>query len=231
MFSTFISMLIFVKYKMVVSNRKAYYVLTLIFFIALIARMGSLYTGTHEDEGENFLAVTRILDGQKVYREVGLNRPLFMVWLMKPVIDSFGEGLTSLFILRMVSCLATASICFPVFGLGKIFSNREIGLWAALLYALEPFSVHFNTFIHPSNFYVVFATWAVYLFNRGLYKKSTPTGIISGLCAGLAIIVKHSGLVILAYFLTFFVFYKKFGKHKNENFSVFMMGVLISCIL
>jgi 4-amino-4-deoxy-L-arabinose transferase-like glycosyltransferase len=78
------------------------------------------------------------------------------------------------FSLRLISVWAEVLVLPVVYHIGRSIGNRRVGLWAAALLALAPFSVWYAREARPYGFYLLFAALALWGFWRWAEQGCGP---------------------------------------------------------
>lgn len=93
---------------------------------------------------------------------------LYGYWLI-PFI--FIGGL-NVFSVRLASAVLGVVGCASIYFLSqKLFKNKQVSLFSALIWAFSPLALQFNRLVYENNLTVVLLIWGVYFFINSLEKK------------------------------------------------------------
>ncbi len=103
-------------------------------------------------------------------------------------------GADSTFPLKVIQSLFTGGICFFVFEIGRTVYNPRTGQLAAILTALHPMVFRYVPDIQVENFLAFLFALTVYVSVQFAQKPSPVSGLLLGICGGLASLLKASVL-------------------------------------
>lgn len=105
--------------------------------------------------------------------------------------------------LRSLSALAAAGALLPLYGLMKLLFDKEHGLLACLLFAVNAFIVQFAQEARGYALVLFLVTAASYLFVRSLRNPSSRAWMLYGIVGALSIYTHlYAVFVLMAHFLT-----------------------------
>ncbi|MDO9517490.1 MAG: glycosyltransferase family 39 protein [Methanosarcinaceae archaeon] len=122
------------------------------------------------------------------------------------VIDSFTQYI---WIARVMASVFTVCVVFLVYLIGKEVGNTNIGLYSALLMALNPYYMWFSSIAKEDPMMVLFITLAMYLFIRYLKSKNPNDFFLTMAAAGFAVSTKYPAGIMLPFLMTLYIFYDK----------------------
>jgi 4-amino-4-deoxy-L-arabinose transferase-like glycosyltransferase len=115
----------------------------------------------------------------------------FFMWMAAPFQLIFSDPL---FAGRMVSVLSGLAIVAGVIVLGKKYFNLRVGLIAALLLSVVPFTVFFDRMALADSMLAAFSLWSLILALNLIEKFSLKNIVLLGLVLGGGMWVKTPGL-------------------------------------
>lgn len=191
-----------------VNRRQATILLGMIVALALGLRLyhiDGLPFGLWRDEARHGLAALRI-NGDPLYRPVYIdegrvNMPALTLYFFATAIKLLGVHVWTM---RLVTALAGALTVLPLYALAARLSGRRvIGLLAALLLAASSWHISISRFSFPTVFDPLFSLSGWWLLDVCLRPRGprrpvvrVGTGLLSGICIGLAVQTYHTGRVV-----------------------------------
>jgi len=155
-------------------------------------------------------------------------------------IDSFGEEITTLFVLgRMLTVLLSIGTILIVYLIGKRLYNQRVGLLSSLFLIFSPVHNKISHYMVPDS-PMVFFQMLSFLFIWMIYKKGRwEHYILAGLFAGLAMGTKYGGLLLFLPLILAHVFHVLEDKQPLSNIFLsfkpilsgvfFLAGFFIGC--
>jgi hypothetical protein len=137
----------------------------------------------------------------------------------------FGESAIAI---RIGLMLVNAACTGLVYALGKQFFSGETALTAAAYYALLSLSQSvMGTFAHATHFVVLFSLPGIFLLGRGLITRQTTTIFLSGICFGLAFLMKQHAVILIPFVLFFQVWTPTKGNKRLflKDGCILLLGV------
>lgn len=117
--------------------------------------------------------------------------PLFM-WMMIPVLKLFDDPL---FAGRFLSVISGFFTMVALFLLSLRAFNLKVALWAALLYAVVPFTVFFDRMALVDSMLSAFSLWSLYFVIWLLQRPMLDLGFILGYMLGGALLTKTPAML------------------------------------
>lgn len=112
-----------------------------------------------------------------------------------------------------------------VYMLAKLFFNKWVGFFSAVMMAISPYSIQFSRFNHELNFMLFFFLLGLFCFYKGLSNGSKLIPI-SFLFFGIAMLTYHSALLVIPLVTALlFIFYIERIFTNKEN--VFLTIVIL----
>ena len=162
--------------------------------------------GTQADEGMHFTIGERLVAGDVLYRDLFENHTPGVDWLLAAAFKVTGANLL------VGRFLAVGAATLTVAGL--IAAGRQLdfaqprrangkkatpwaGLLAALLFASAPLPIFWSRFVTQESFETAFAVLSIACVLRGLKKGTRRWWLFAGGMAGLALLIKVSGLILV----------------------------------
>ncbi len=122
--------------------------------------------------------------------------PLFM-WLLMPtlkVLSVLGVN-DPLFAGRFLSVVAGLFTLGGVYFVGKKVFSNQVGLWAAFLYAVTPYTVFFDRMALTDSMLCAFLIWSLYFAIRLVEERRLDLSMILGFLLGGSILTKTPALM------------------------------------
>jgi 4-amino-4-deoxy-L-arabinose transferase-like glycosyltransferase len=169
----------------------------------VIVRLQALSVPLERDEGEYALMGQLILDGTPPYMEAGNLKLPGMYYAYAAIMALLGQSNTGIHIgLIAINLLSTIMLYLLARQLMDAAGAAMAG--AAFIIASANNSV-LGLFAHATQFVVMFALAGIWLLLEGSRRKrKIPLLFASGLCLGVAIVMKQSGIFFALFgFLTF----------------------------
>ena len=122
------------------------------------------------------------------------------------VIDSF---IQYIWIARVMASVFTVFVVFLVYLIGKEVGNTNIGLYAALFMALNPYYLWFSSIAKEDPMMILLVTLAMYLFARYLRSKDPNDFLLTMAAAGFAVSAKYPAGMMLPFLMILYFFYDR----------------------
>jgi len=119
--------------------------------------------------------------------------PLFM-WIMMPMFKVFSDPLYAGRILAVISGLGTLS---GVYLLGRVFFNKRVALFGALLIAVTPYIVFFDRMALVDTMLAAFTVWSIFTALLLVKLKRLDLAIILGFLLGCGLLTKTPAMFIV----------------------------------
>ena len=172
--------------------------LLLLAFGLRLCRIADL--GTQADEGVHIAVAERLAAGDALYRDLIENRTPGVEWLLG---IAFWLGGGSIILGRLLSVGAAVLTVAALVSAGQQAGSRVGGVVAAILFALAPLPIFWSRFTMLEHFQAAAAVLSVTCALRGLNQRKPSWWLIAGLMAGLSILSKQSGVVLLGSLVLF----------------------------
>jgi 4-amino-4-deoxy-L-arabinose transferase-like glycosyltransferase len=155
--------------------------------------------------------------------------PLFM-WLMIPLFKVFEDPL---FAGRFLSIMAGLFTLVGVYLLGKKVFSETIGIWAAFLYAIVPYTVFFDRMALVDSMLAAFTIWIIYLTIWLVELKRLDLAMFLGFFLGGAILTKTPALINLVLLpMSLLVFNFKSKKIEYlKLFALWFVAIFIATVI
>jgi 4-amino-4-deoxy-L-arabinose transferase-like glycosyltransferase len=137
-------------------------------------------------------------EGAIVSEERVATRPPLLAILLAPFAWIWGEDFRPA---RLFLALISVLTIFLVHRLGSRFGGRDVGIWAALLVALDPFLVYLAPAVLSETVFVFLLVAAVILVHRFREEARWEDGFWGGFFLGLAALTRTSALLLPFWFV------------------------------
>lgn len=153
------------------------------------------------DDGAFVSIAAGMQRGQLMYRDLVDHKPPGIEMLLFLMFTVFGGNIPAA---RLGYVVVVAASCFPVWLLAQRAVSPRAGLFAALLFALNPLSVAWSPHLTQDGLMSSILAWSSYVFARSSNEDRASLGLVgAGLLAGLAFLVKQPAALILAVYGVF----------------------------
>lgn len=171
--------------------------LWLIVAVGLTLRLLGAWYGNLMFDERAHLALAQTIDFHPdrfhlVFRS--LDHPLLSIYILKLSGLLFGE---SNFGLRILHVLFGTATIVPVYLLGCELQNRNVGLWAAALLAVDQFHASWSRMFMPEVIMLFFWSLAMLQISRAVRSRRAVDFIWLGVWLGLAYLGKETGILLL----------------------------------
>ena len=156
--------------------------------------------------------------------------PGMVGWIMQ--LTSLNLLLDSEFFLRLSSVIFMTVNTWLIYLIGKEVKNKIAGFFAALLFSASFYAfVVTGVFILPDTPLMLFLLLSIYLFIRYFQsdKKQQHILLLAGLCAGLAMLSKYSGIFIWVGVALYILLYDR--KELKNGYLYLALAISAICIL
>ncbi|MFN8637634.1 MAG: glycosyltransferase family 39 protein [Chloroflexota bacterium] len=120
-------------------------------------------------------------------------RPPLFVWTIAPFGALVDNGIVAG---RLAASLAGVLSTVALYGLGREIASRTLGLCAALLWALSPFTVFFSRIAADDPLLTLLAILTAWASVRLARQPTTTTGALCGVALALAVLAKTVGVLL-----------------------------------
>jgi 4-amino-4-deoxy-L-arabinose transferase-like glycosyltransferase len=121
-------------------------------------------------------------------------RPPLHFWLMLPLAAVVDNGILAG---RLAAALAGVASTLALYGLGRDIASRTVGVSAAVLWALSPFTVMFARIAADDALLALMAILAVWASVRFARCPTIPAAILLGLVLGFGVLAKTTGALFV----------------------------------
>lgn len=104
---------------------------------------------------------------------------------------------------RFISIVSLVLAVIPLYLLTKDLFNREAAFWGCLAFILAPINQEWAVLVYRGPIFLLFFAWAVFFAQRALAHEKTWMFPVSGLFAGLAILSRIEGILLVPVFTLF----------------------------
>ncbi len=152
------------------------------------------------------------------------------IYPLLTIIPIFLFGLTEVSV-RLVSVFSGVAGILLIYVLSKkLFKNTTVSLFAALFYALNPWSIYFSRQAIEPNVAVVFFLGGLVLFFESMEQKKQRLLLYSFLLFGLTLFTYHAWVVFMPFFAFFLVILFR-SKMKKCVFAYAGCGLFLFLVL
>lgn len=135
--------------------------------------------------------------------------------------------LTTQFYCVIVPILFSLLLITATFFFGKILFSNTVGIYAAILLSISPIELLSSQRIWTDDMLAFFITAAFILYYLSRQKQNFVLASLAGICAGLAILTKPSGNIVIFIILA----YELYRFWKDRVFNKMFVAFFIACIL
>lgn len=140
----------------------------------------------------DFSNIASGLDNLEGYRMVEFPIVNAVVAFLLRVVPSWDLVVVS----RLASVVASLGTLLGLFYLGKSWSGSWVGLAAALVFAILPYSVYYSRVILPEPFLICAVTWSILGFDRWLQTRRWSWYSLSLISLAIALLLKPFALFV-----------------------------------
>lgn len=172
--------------------------LLLIFIVLLVTRAPSfVYPILDEDEAVHATIAAQIVSGNQPYVD-GVDGKFPFLWYQYAAMFRI-FGLYNMFAVHALTLMIVGATAWLLSRIGALIKDEQTGRWAGLLYALFSTASYYK--ILGSNFELHMLLWECAAVLLALISLRRPNPLLwwffSGICAGLSILTKQQGGMIL----------------------------------
>ncbi len=210
-------------------QRDSIFAITIILSLALLIRIIYLYLYQQMPEW-NLLTVDNyyhhnwaqtIMDGN-IFGDTTYFRAPFYIYCLAFLYKLFG---ISLLVSRIFGVVIGLSSVFFTYLIGTKIFNKKIGLTAALIHAIYPIIIYFESELLLDPLFMLLLQISIYQFLIWVDTKSNRNGFLTGLFIGLASITRPTSLVIIPLLIIFYL--HKNGLKKYGSLLLYLSGILL----
>jgi len=172
----------------------------LLLVVSLCVRLPFLSVPLERDEGVRAVIAQGMLDGQLPYRDLYTNKPPGVLPIYALVFVTLG---TSVEAIHLGLYLYSLAAVLGLFALGiDLTRSRTAAFVAALAFSVTSMSPRvYGTAANLEQFMALPIVLAALFLWRGLERSSLRYLVLSGACAGLAMLIKQAGIFTLLFLL------------------------------
>jgi 4-amino-4-deoxy-L-arabinose transferase-like glycosyltransferase len=160
-----------------------------VYFVMAKQIMNQGFSGYHTiPYGEYLEKHNRVV--HEYFRKPVFKHPPIFTFLILGFLKIFGMSYQSAGLISICMHVLTIPL---VFLLGNFLCDKRVGIFAALLYWMDPVSIICSQKIWPGSTICFFSTLAIVFFAHAIKKQSNSSFILSGVASGLATLTKYTG--------------------------------------
>ena len=188
-------------------SSRIYFLLLIIFvvFYFLLRLIYACNLPVNNDEGRYIYDAYLITEGFVPFEDYLTRSPVF-IYSLSFFIRIFGNTLIAGRLLSIIASLLTAVVLYKI---GSNFFRKKIGIIAAILFLVVPYSIKISTFVITEPLQVFFVSVAIFYFFKGLKNKKIAYYFLNGLFLALAIFTRRSAILFIFFELFFTIFLTK----------------------
>lgn len=155
------------------------------------------------------------------FRSYGEWKSAVYIYLLVPFIKIFGLNAWSI---RLPAAISGIISVYLMYLLGKKLYTKDVGLWAAFLMAVTPWSFVLGRPAFEANVALTLTLTGTYFLLRSLPLTHYPSIIISALCFGLAPHTYNSAKLVVPFLVIYLIWSSKL--YKNIKSTLLILGIL-----
>jgi 4-amino-4-deoxy-L-arabinose transferase-like glycosyltransferase len=202
-----------------------------IMFLAFVLRLLALIIMNTPNELANVWGATEsIVNNLIAGRGYTLNgaNPDFFYFPAYPVLLASIRAIgLPFYFAKILQCLMGSLTCLVIYHIGKRAFNIKIGLVAAFIWAIYPYSVIHAQALEDSTFMALFSVLSILLSLILLEKRQVSIAIILGVVCGISILTRSTYLSFLMILLPWLLFHLKL---RNIRYITIVILVVILCV-
>lgn len=201
--------------------RKEFLILISIIVLFFILRLPNLTLQPIFADEAIYIRWAQVMRAEPTLRFLPLSdgkTPLFM-WSLMPVLKFVEDPL---FAGRFLSVISGFGTLLGVFALGWKVFNIRVGLWAALLYIITPYTVFFDRMALVDPMLSAFTVWSLFFAILLAQKVRLDLAMILGFILGGAWLTKTPAVLNLFLLPTSILFFKRAKGNKNSLLKLFL---------
>ncbi len=165
------------------------------------------FSPVHGDEGMYMYDAQLIIKGATPFSDFHTRAPIF-IYSLASFMWLFGEDVV---VARFFSLTLFILTSLVISRLGTELHSRRVGLLAAGVFSLSPFSFTWGIVVETEVYLIFFLSLAALFLLRGLREETTANRskspatflFLSGLLLGVAVFTRRTGIILLPTFLFF----------------------------
>ncbi len=204
----------------------------LILLLAFIARVTYLNVivgpntyPSNIDSIEHHLIAQNLAEGNgySMYGHSTAYRAPFLTYFMALCYWIFGVNFA---VVRIGIILMSLFLIWTIYLLGKELFNHFVGIWAALIAAIYPHFIFYNSRIFTETPFILFSLLALLFFVKFCKADSLKNLFLTALFLALAILTRPVGFVLL-FLILLFILFKQRRWMNIKNAGVLLVTVII----
>lgn len=207
-----------------ISRKRELLILVVIMIVAVALRLAFLHEVLERDEGWYATIAQEILRGGIPYRDAIEQKPPGVFYLYAAAIALFGASVEALRIFTTIYALVTL---ISVYWLTRHLAGQLAGLFSAAIFAIySPAPLLQGSSSNCEVFLVLPLVLSVIFFVHARDHGDRRLLAVSGLMAGIAILIKPVALpymVLLLIFTVFFVPGRRVWQRDSKNMAIFLL--------
>jgi dolichol-phosphate mannosyltransferase len=130
---------------------------------------------------------------------------------------------------RIGGFLLTLLSTWLLYGLGKLWFNKRVGLWAALLFQLVPLFFVYGVLITPDVPLVFFWLLTLYLFSLALHEDQKWAWYFAGAALGLSMLSKYTGIFLVPSAFLFLILHRRYRQWlvRKEPYLALVIALIV----
>jgi len=206
--------------------------LLLILLLAFIARIAYLNAivgpntyPSNIDSIEHHLIAQNLVEGNgySMYGHSTAYRAPFLTYFMALCYWIFGVNFA---VVRIGIIIMSLLLIWVVYLLAQELFNGNVGIWAALIAAIYPHFIFYNSRIFTETPFVLFSLLALLFFVKFVKAESRRDLLLTALFLALAILTRPVGFVLL-FLILLFILFKQRRWMSIKNAGVLLVTVII----
>jgi dolichol-phosphate mannosyltransferase len=130
---------------------------------------------------------------------------------------------------RIGGFLLTLLSTWLLYALGKLWFNKKVGLWAALLFQLLPLFFVYGVLITPDVPLVFFWLLTLYLFSIALHEDQKWAWYFAGAALGLSMLSKYTGVFLVPSAFLFLILHRRYRQWllRKEPYLALVIALIV----
>jgi len=150
--------------------------------------------------------------------------PPVFYWFLNLWVNFFGS---SVMMMRLSSVLFSLITIFGVYKIGKKIKNKQVGLWAAGLTAVNPLMIYYSQELRMYAMAVMWLTWAIYFWVKIVKKDDSKRNWIwFNLFVFLAFTTFYGSAFLIGAMVLYFLFNKEW-----KNLAKSVLGAILAVLI
>ena len=130
---------------------------------------------------------------------------------------------------RIGGLLLTLLSTWLLYALGKLWFNKKVGLWAALLFQLLPLFFVYGVLITPDVPLSFFWLLTLYLFSIALHEDQKWAWYFAGAALGLCMLSKYTGVFLVPSAFLFLILHRRYRQWllRKEPYLALVIALIV----